>query len=72
MSLLQSDMHSHCFVRFESIYTPIQYDSERQKYLSIPCNKGFEEIRKFYKNISNYEHPETSEVNDNKVNEVAL
>ena len=28
-SLMQSGMHSHCFVRFESIYTPITHEDDR-------------------------------------------
>lgn len=51
-NIRNSNMHSHCFVRFEKNYTPIGNDEERLKYLAIPCFKGVEEVKQFYKDIS--------------------
>ena len=47
-SILCSQLHSHSFVRLESNYTPISHDDDRQKYLSVPCLKGVDDVREFY------------------------
>ena len=70
-SLLNSKMHSHCFVRVDSIYTPIALDDERQKYQSLPCFKGIEEVAKFYQDISSNE-TDIADNNSTRVNEISL
>ena len=49
---MQSGMHSHCFVRFETIYTPITHEDDRQKYQSVPCFKGAKEVQQFFREIA--------------------
>lgn len=49
-SILNSGLHSHCFVKLDCNYTPISSD-ERQKYLSLMCFKNMDEVKRFYKDI---------------------
>ena len=67
-------MHSHCFVRMESIYTPIMHEDDRQKYLSVPCFKGIDEVKGFFNEIAmGVENSKESESPEKiLVNEIAL
>ena len=58
----------------ESIYTPIMHEDDRQKYLSVPCFKGIEEVKGFFNEIAmGVENSKESESPEKiLVNEIAL
>ncbi|CDW71140.1 medea [Stylonychia lemnae] len=53
-SILYSGLHSHCYVKLDSNYTPISYN-ERQKYKSIMTFQDVDQVKKFYKSVQHFE-----------------
>jgi hypothetical protein len=71
---MRSGMHSHCFVRVDTIYTPITHEDDRQKYLSVPCFTGADEVRRFFQDIATGPNEGEKWGNDGEFrsNEIAL